>query len=234
LAVHSAMASLQKSLLPGEEVVFRARLSALPLVLDGLIVAAGVAMGIGGVLTIPTSFVVGGYVLAVAGGVVLLVGAGRMLRTLVLRNTTDMVVTNRRVLLRTGVLNKATDEMFLNKIESVEVDQNIWGRLLNYGTVEVNGSGEGELFFRSIGSPKEFRLACMAAVEQASAPRTTSTGSGVAPAAAGGPVFEVQVLDAPGAIARWVEVRAGNAEQAKALAAATGVQTGDARLKRIG
>jgi hypothetical protein len=173
-----------------------------------------------------------GFGLIGLGGVVLLIGCGRMARTLVNRGTTDMLITNRRVLSRVGVLRKESDEMFLGKIESVEVHQNLWARLMNYGTVEVNGSGEGQLIFPNIESPGSFRRACMTAVEQSS--RGGGSTGVAAVAAAGGPVFEVQVIDGPGTAPRWVDVRAETAERAVALAAATGVKTGEARLKRIG
>lgn len=226
--VHCHMGSLEKVLLPGEEVTFRGRLSMLPLIVDGTILLGGLVMIVGGLtlMAMPAA----GFGLIGLGGVVLLIGCGRMARTLVNRGTTDMLITNRRVLSRIGVLRKESDEMFLGKIESVEVQQNLWARLMNYGTVEVNGSGEGQLIFPNIESPGNFRRACMAAVEQ-----SIRGGGGAGPAAAAvAPVFEVQVLDGPGAAPRWVEVRAETAERAVALAAATGVKTGEARLKRIG
>src|SRR6187402_3598661 len=105
------MASLAKSLLPGEEVVFRAKLSALPLLVDGAIVAVGLAMVITGLVLVGT--VVLGFGLMGVGGIVLMVGIGRLVRTMVQRGTTDMVVTSRRVLSRVGVLTKESEEMFL-------------------------------------------------------------------------------------------------------------------------
>jgi hypothetical protein len=220
------MGSLEKALLPGEEVLYRARLSSLPLILDGVFLAGGLAMIVAGLLLmgVPAA----GFGLVGVGGIILLIGCGRMARTMVHRGTTDMVITNRRVLSRVGVLRKESDEMFLGKIESVEVQQNLWARMMNYGTLEVNGSGEGQLVFPNIASPHDFRKACMAAVEQS----LRGAGAAAAPAAPG-VVFEVEVQDAPGAATRWIEVKADNPERAKALAAATGVKTGGARLKRI-
>ena len=228
--VDLAMGSLEKNLLAGEEVVYRARLSSLPLVIDIAVLLLGLGMVIGGLvmLAIPAA----GFALIGIGGIVLLVGCGRLVRTMVHRSTTDMVITNRRVLSRVGVLRKESEEMFLGKIESVEVQQNLWARLMNYGTIEVNGSGEGELLFPNVQSPHDFRKACMGAVEQSQTPRTSAPAAPVA--TANGVVFEVQVQDAPGTAARWIEVRAENAERARALAAAAGVRAGEARLKRIG
>ncbi|HYD00140.1 MAG TPA: PH domain-containing protein [Phycisphaerales bacterium] len=224
------MGSLEKNLLPGEEVLYRARLSSLPLVIDIAVLLLGLGLVIGGLVMLAVP--VAGFAMIGIGGIALLVGCGRLVRTMVQRSTTDMVITTRRVLSRVGVLRKESEEMFLGKIESVEVQQNLWARVMNYGTIEVNGSGEGELLFPNVQSPHEFRKACMGAVEQAQTPRA---GVHAAPTiAANGVVFEVQVQDAPGTPARWIEVRAENAERAKALAAAAGVRTGEARLKRIG
>ncbi len=57
--------------------------------------------------------------------------------------TTEIAVTNRRVVYKTGFISRKTTEMNMEKIESVAVDQNLWGRLLDYGTVQVRGTGAG-------------------------------------------------------------------------------------------
>jgi uncharacterized membrane protein YdbT with pleckstrin-like domain len=57
--------------------------------------------------------------------------------------TTEIVVTNQRLVLKTGWLDHATNEMPLNAIESIEVYQTFWQRLLGIGRIVVNGSGGG-------------------------------------------------------------------------------------------
>jgi len=219
------MASLAKVLLPEEKVLYRALPSRLPLFVDGAVLGLGLLMVIAGLFFLAMPAV--GFGLLGVGGIVTLVGFGRLTRTMVHRGTTDMVITNRRVLSRSGVLRKESEEMFLGKVESVEVYQTLWGRLLGYGAVEINGSGEGELSFVGVQSPHELRKACLAAVEQAV--------SGRAPVVAASAVFEVRIHDQEGGEqGRWVEVRADTAEHARALAAATGVRVSEARLKRIG
>ncbi|MDP1661100.1 MAG: PH domain-containing protein [Phycisphaerales bacterium] len=225
------MASLDKALLPGEEVLYRARLSSLPLYIDGGVLLAGLVMIVAGLMLL--GLPVAGFSLIGLGGVVLLFGCGRLARTMVQRGTTDMLVTNRRVLSRVGVLRKESEEMFLGKIESVEIRQTLLARAMNYGSIEVNGSGEGELVFTNIAAPKEFRDACMNAVDlqgsnRGAAPATPAAGESAAV------YFEVEVLDEAGSTARWIEVRAQSAESARSLAAAAGVKAGQARLKRIG
>jgi uncharacterized membrane protein YdbT with pleckstrin-like domain len=73
------------------------------------------------------------------------------------RWTTETDVTNLRVVHKTGFIKRRTFEMSLDKVESVDVDQSILGRMLNYGNVTVRGVGEGAETIRTIASPLEFR-----------------------------------------------------------------------------
>src|ERR1700737_5015368 len=73
------------------------------------------------------------------------------------RWTTETDVTNMRVVHKTGFIKRRTFEMALDKIESVDVNQSILGRLLNYGDVTINGVGEGKETIRTIASPLDFR-----------------------------------------------------------------------------
>jgi uncharacterized membrane protein YdbT with pleckstrin-like domain len=75
------------------------------------------------------------------------------------RWTTETDVTNMRVVHKTGFIQRRTFEMALDKIESVDVDQSILGRILNYGNVTINGVGEGKEMIRTIASPLAFRSA---------------------------------------------------------------------------
>ena len=78
------------------------------------------------------------------------------------RWTTETDVTNMRVVHKTGFIQRRTFEMALDKIESVDVDQSILGRILNYGDVTINGVGEGRERIRTISSPLAFRSAITA------------------------------------------------------------------------
>jgi uncharacterized membrane protein YdbT with pleckstrin-like domain len=73
------------------------------------------------------------------------------------RWTTETDVTNLRVVHKTGFIKRQTFEMSLDKVESVDVNQSILGRLLNYGDVSIFGVGEGHKTIRTIASPLEFR-----------------------------------------------------------------------------
>ncbi|MDP3691268.1 PH domain-containing protein [Bradyrhizobium sp.] len=73
------------------------------------------------------------------------------------RWTTETDVTNLRVVHKTGFIQRQTFEMSLDKVESVDVNQSILGRLLNYGNVSIYGVGEGNKTIDTIASPLEFR-----------------------------------------------------------------------------
>ena len=69
----------------------------------------------------------------------------------------EFAITNRRVIIKTGLISRKTFEMNLSKIESVAVDQSILGRILGYGTIRIVGSGGTREEFPKIQKPLEFR-----------------------------------------------------------------------------
>jgi uncharacterized membrane protein YdbT with pleckstrin-like domain len=73
------------------------------------------------------------------------------------RWTTETDVTNLRVVHKTGFIKRRTFEMSLDKVESVDVNQSILGRILNYGSVTVRGVGEGAETIDTIAAPLDFR-----------------------------------------------------------------------------
>lgn len=77
--------------------------------------------------------------------------------SLVRQRTTEIVVTNRRVLFKTGLVSRHTLEMNITKIETVDVDQPMVGRLLGYGTVSVHGTGASMEPMRRVAHPLQLR-----------------------------------------------------------------------------
>lgn len=71
----------------------------------------------------------------------------------------EFVITNRRIIIKTGIIGRETFEMNLSKIESVNVDQSIMGRILNYGSITIIGSGGTRETFHKIAKPLAFRKA---------------------------------------------------------------------------
>ncbi|MBV8700480.1 PH domain-containing protein [Bradyrhizobium sp.] len=78
------------------------------------------------------------------------------------RLTTETDVTNRRVVHKTGFIQRHTFEIALDKVESVDVDQSIAGRVFDYGNVTILGVGEGRETISTIASPLAFRNAITA------------------------------------------------------------------------
>ena len=96
-----------------------------------------------------------------AGGVAvlgLLVFLGASIR----RHATEIVVTDRRVIFKRGILARHTVEMNISKIETVDVEQGFGARLLGYGTVMIHGSGSGIEPLRRVGRPLALRNAIVA------------------------------------------------------------------------
>jgi uncharacterized membrane protein YdbT with pleckstrin-like domain len=73
------------------------------------------------------------------------------------RWTTEIVVTDRRIILKRGLIRRHTVEMNMRKVESVDVDQTLIGRLFNYGNVTIRGTGSSFEKLRMIDSPLKLR-----------------------------------------------------------------------------
>lgn len=71
--------------------------------------------------------------------------------------TSEYVITNRRVIIKVGLIARQTLEMNLSKIESVNVNQSILGRILGYGSITIIGTGGTQESFHGISSPMTFR-----------------------------------------------------------------------------
>jgi uncharacterized membrane protein YdbT with pleckstrin-like domain len=78
-------------------------------------------------------------------------------RAFIRRATTELAVTDRRVIYKTGLLSRHTIEMNRDKVESVDVDQTVSGRIFGYGTIVVRGTGGSLEPIRNIGDPLTFR-----------------------------------------------------------------------------
>jgi uncharacterized membrane protein YdbT with pleckstrin-like domain len=94
-----------------------------------------------------------------ASGVVGVLGLLLLLKAWIHRMATEIVVTDRRVILNRGLLKRHTMEMNMTKIEMVDVKQSLWGRIWGYGTVEIHGTGADIEPLEGIGSPLLIRNA---------------------------------------------------------------------------
>jgi uncharacterized membrane protein YdbT with pleckstrin-like domain len=89
--------------------------------------------------------------------VLAIVACGSLFRAWFRRWTTEVDVTDRRIVYKRGFIKRHTVELNMDKVESVDVDQSVLGRLLDYGDITIRGTGIGIEPLRGIGSPLDFR-----------------------------------------------------------------------------
>jgi uncharacterized membrane protein YdbT with pleckstrin-like domain len=67
--------------------------------------------------------------------------------------TLEYGVTNKRVILKKGIIGRYTEEMKIGSIETVEIDQGVLGRILHYGDVKITGRGISDVVFKRMDDP---------------------------------------------------------------------------------
>ena len=80
--------------------------------------------------------------------------------------STELAVTNKRVVAKTGFIKRSTIELNLSKVESIQVHQGLFGRILNYGSLVVSGAGNPQAPIPNIADPMSFRRLATEAQEQ--------------------------------------------------------------------
>ncbi|HEV3037141.1 MAG TPA: PH domain-containing protein [Candidatus Angelobacter sp.] len=153
------MSYVDKYLLSGETVAYRTRphwiVSAKPLAeVILLLIVLGVSLALLGSKLRPDEtrklyiyIAIGGTVLALIAYIV----------PMIKRRSVECILTNQRIIIKTGILRHRTTEMFLNRVESVSVDQTFWGRMLNYGNLTLHGAGGTPEPFTRIAKALEFQ-----------------------------------------------------------------------------
>jgi uncharacterized membrane protein YdbT with pleckstrin-like domain len=160
------MSYIQDNLMPNEKVLFTARIHPavfLPSVVSFIFTILVFIYGFSQAATISTAGAptppineaktIAGMFLLCFSGFLFLYSILLGLQALIIMFTTEFGVTNRRVIAKTGFIRRHTLEMLLPKIESVAVRQNILGRILDFGTVTVTGTGGTKESFRAIVEP---------------------------------------------------------------------------------
>lgn len=87
----------------------------------------------------------------------MILGTGALIRDWIRLITTEIVITNRKIVFKSGLFQRSTFEMNMTKVESVHVHQNMLGRVLDFGDVLVHGTGSASELFPEIRSPVQFR-----------------------------------------------------------------------------
>lgn len=163
------MSYIEQNLIPGETVLYKTRLHWIVLVRPLIV---GLVLG-----SIGLVFVFGGYAASgkdVSYGGMIFIGALLLLAAaisigagLIKKNATEVAVSNRRVLIKSGFISRKTIEVTLAKVESVAVDESALGRMLGYGDVIVRGTGGTTESFARIPNPSELSRQVQGQIEQA-------------------------------------------------------------------
>ncbi|HTG33126.1 MAG TPA: PH domain-containing protein [Thermoanaerobaculia bacterium] len=152
---------IESQLQPGEEILYRAYVTRLTLAPLVAVVAAGLV--IAAVAWFQFQNAPGALVALAVAVVAGLIFAWKDF----IRRANDYVLTNHRIIQEIGVLSRRSMDSRLDKINNVEHRQTLWGRLLNYGDVEIDTASEtGAALFRNISHPLPFKNAILAAAEQ--------------------------------------------------------------------
>lgn len=138
------MGFVENNLLPNEQVTYRARLHRIIFVFPACIFALAILVAVAG----------GGWI---AAGVLFVIGLILMVPPWIRSSSSEFAITNKRVLIKVGLIRRHSLELLLQKVEGIGVDQGVLGRILGYGTITVSGVGGTKEAFRMISNPLEFR-----------------------------------------------------------------------------
>jgi len=107
------------------------------------------------------------YPLAQVAYILVLVPLVGMLRDYLIWNNREYIVTNRRVIQISGVFSKDVVDSSLEKVNDVKMSQSFWGRLFDYGNIEILTASEiGVNLFKRIADPVKFKTAMLNAKEE--------------------------------------------------------------------
>jgi len=149
------LAYADKVLQPGETIVYRARLHWI-IYLGGIVfVVAAVVLAVLAVVLQGETLRLG---LMLGALIALFLGLFQMLRAWLRVVGTEIAVTNRRLIYKRGLLARDTIEMNLDKVESVLVEQDLIGRMLDFGRVIVRGVGSGLEPIDRVAAPLKLHL----------------------------------------------------------------------------
>lgn len=145
------MSYVDENLMPGEQVTYRARL-------HWVIFSAPTILALLGLLfSVPFLLIPDSRPLAALGGIIFLAAGLLALSRWVDVKTSEFAITNKRVIIKVGLIRRHTLELLLTKVEGIGVDQSVVGRMLGYGTIVVTGTGGTKEPFKNISQPLEFR-----------------------------------------------------------------------------
>jgi uncharacterized membrane protein YdbT with pleckstrin-like domain len=138
------MSYVENNLLPNEQITYRARLHRIIYLFPAVVLVIAFLVGLGG----------GSWIAGSALGVI---GLVLLLPPWIKSISSEFAITNKRILIKVGLIRRHSLELLLQKVEGIGVDQGFLGRVLGYGTITVSGVGGTKEAFRTISNPLEFR-----------------------------------------------------------------------------
>ena len=141
------MSYVEDHLLPGETVQYQAHMHKLSFITPAVI---SLVLLVGAVAAfVSDSPAIGALLIAVA--------CLPLIYAAVIYSSSEFAVTNKRVIIKVGFVQRRTVETMLGKVENISVNQGVLGRLLDFGTITITGTGGTQEVFNNIASPLEFR-----------------------------------------------------------------------------
>ncbi|MBI3582442.1 MAG: PH domain-containing protein [Nitrospinae bacterium] len=137
------MAYIDQNLMTGERIIYRAKLHWIVFLFPSVFLFVALVVFLNGYVS--------------AGVFFLLIAVLTVSSSLITFYTSEFGVTNKRVLIKVGLIRRNSIEMLLRKVEGIAVNQDIPGRILGYGTIIITGTGGSKEEFQKIDAPFEFR-----------------------------------------------------------------------------
>jgi len=136
------MSYVDQNLMTGEQVLYKAKLHWVIFISPALLLILGLIL-----------FAANGTL----GGIVTGLGVIGLIIAYLNVSTSEFAVTNKRVIIKVGIIKRNSLDTVLKKVESITVNQSIIGRMFGYGSIVVSGSGGTPQPFHKIANPLEFR-----------------------------------------------------------------------------
>ena len=148
------MGYIENNLLSGEKIFFRTHLHWKLFLLPAFLLLAGIALTAAGIYHGFDPYL---------SLLILVIPLGVAFHSYLTWRCSEFAVTDKRVMIKTGIVSRHTLETILTKVENIGVEQTLWGRLFDFGTLYVTGTGSTREIFPGIHAPLEFRKAIEAA-----------------------------------------------------------------------
>lgn len=139
------MSYIEKNLMNGENILYRGKLHWVVFLWPVIWFVVAIM------------FFSGGGDTAAAGGLLVLIAIITGIASFINYKTSEFGITNKRVIVKVGFIRRNSLEVLLNKVEGIQINQGMLGRILGFGSVTVSGTGGTKDPFHKIDAPLEFR-----------------------------------------------------------------------------